>query len=67
MRIKEDQSIRKMIEDEWIDMFYEDRDDIRRRVRIKISEVQQDNRRNSNTTILRRRHNRYYTNFYRNF
>ena len=48
MKMKEDPSIKKMIEDEWINMFHENREDIRRRARDEISKVQEENRKHFN-------------------
>ncbi|KYN27495.1 hypothetical protein ALC57_03115, partial [Trachymyrmex cornetzi] len=42
-RLKENLEIREMIENEWMQMFEEERDDIRQRTREKIAEVQKEN------------------------
>lgn len=46
VRFKDDPTIRETIEKEWIAMFSEDRDELRRRVKENIQKVQQASKRN---------------------
>ncbi|XP_039315302.1 uncharacterized protein LOC105204157 isoform X1 [Solenopsis invicta] len=48
MRLKEDPQIREMIEDEWIKMCEEGRDNIRREAKKKIAKIQQENAKSYN-------------------
>ncbi|KZC05026.1 hypothetical protein WN55_04846 [Dufourea novaeangliae] len=48
MRIKEDQSIRAIIEEEWKSMFQEDRKELRRRAKEAILKLQMENRKSFN-------------------
>jgi len=48
MRLKSDPEIREMIENEWLLMFQEGRDEIRKRAKENIMKAQQDNRRSFN-------------------
>ncbi|XP_025837022.1 uncharacterized protein LOC112906662 [Agrilus planipennis] len=48
MRLKDDPEVRKIIEDEWIKMFEEQRDQLRVEAKTKIAQVQEENRRSFN-------------------
>lgn len=48
MRLKDDPEIREIIEEEWLKMFEEQRDEIRRDVKEKIGKVQEENLLNYN-------------------
>lgn len=47
-RLKENLEIREMIENEWIQMFEEERDDIRQEAKEKIAEIQKENLKSCN-------------------
>lgn len=48
LRMKEDTSIRELIEEEWVKMFEESRDELRSEAKENIQKIQQENRKNYN-------------------
>lgn len=48
IRLKDDPEIREIIEEEWVNMFEEQRDELRREAKEKISKIQKENIRNYN-------------------